>query len=71
MNKRWVLRIISLCMLAAALIFVGCALSCPTCGSAFYIGPFRIGAKVWRAFYLFYLLVMAGLFGASFFVDRK
>ena len=58
-------------MLIAAAIFVICALSCPTCGSVFYIGPFRIGVDIWRKFYVAYVIVMCGLFIASFFIPKK
>ena len=62
------LRLISLVMLAVAVIFVLCALSNPTLGTAFCIGNFYIGADVWRACYAIYVVVMAALFLASFFV---
>jgi len=70
-NRRKLLRWISLVMLIVAVIFVICAMCCPTCGSVFYIGPFRIGAAVWRKFYAAYVVVMIGLFIASFFVSKK
>ena len=54
-------------MFLAAITFVICALSCPTLGSVFYIGPFRSGANVWRKFYAAYVIVMCALFIASFF----
>lgn len=71
MSKKVILRLISLIMLLTAVVFVGIALSCPTCGSAFYIFGIRIGVDVWRAFYLFYVIVMAALFVISFFVKKK
>ena len=71
MNTKTILRLISLVMFVVAVIFVACALSCPTCGSVFYIGSIRIGADVWRAFYAVYALVMVLLFVLSFFVRKK
>lgn len=71
MQTKTILRLISLVMFVVAVIFVVCALSCPTCGSVFYIGPLRIGADVWRAFYAVYALVMVLLFVLSFFVRKK
>lgn len=66
-----VLRLISLVMLIAAVIFVFCALSNPALGSVFYISSLRIGADIKRAFYAVYAVVMIVLFGISFFVKRK
>ena len=71
MQTKTILRLISLVMFVVAVIFVVCALSCPTCGSVFYIGSIRIGADVWRAFYAVYALVMVLLFVLSFFVRKK
>ena len=71
MQTKTILRLISLVMFVVAVIFVVCALSCPTCGSVFYIGPLRIGADVWRAFYAVYAIVMVLLFVLSFFVRKK
>lgn len=71
MNARRILRLISLLMLVVAVVFVGIAMSCPTCGSVFYIGSIRIGADVWRAFYAFYAIVMVLLFLISFFIPKK
>lgn len=71
MGAKGLLRLISAAMLLTAVVFVGIALSCPTCGSTFYIFGIRIGADVWRAFYLFYVIVMAALFSISFFVKKK
>ena len=71
MQTKTILRLISLVMFVVAVIFVACALSCPTCGSVFYIGSIRIGADVWRAFYAIYAIVMVLLFVLSFFVRKK
>lgn len=68
MTKKKVLRLISLVMLIVAIIFVGVALSCPTCGSMIYIGPFQFGAEQWRFCYAVYVVVMVALFGYSFLV---
>lgn len=71
MKKRKILRIISLVMFLAALVFVFCATSNPTLGRTIYIGSFQFGAEQWRVCYAIYAVVMAGLFGASFFVKNK
>lgn len=71
MQTKTVLRVVSLVMFVIAVIFVACALSCPTCGSTFYIGSLRIGSDVWRAFYAIYAVVTVFLFVLSFFVKKK
>jgi len=71
MKMKWTLRAISLIMLIVAVIFVCCALACPTLGSSFYIFGIKIGADIWRAFYAFYAIVMVSLFVASFLVKKK
>ena len=68
MRKKRILRLMGLIMLLAAVIYVFCALSCPTLGQTIYIGDFRFGAEQWRICYLIYVLVMVALFTASFFV---
>lgn len=71
MSKKLTLRLISLAMLAAAVIFVICALSCPTLGRTIYIGSFAFGAAQWRVFYAVYAIVMLGLFLSSFLAGGK
>ena len=71
MRKKAKLRLISLFMLAAAVIFVLCALACPTCGRAITIGSLRIGGDIWRKCYTAYVIIMFGLFIASFFIKSK
>ena len=51
MNARILLRLASLAMLVAAVVFVCCMMACPTCGSVFYIGGLRFGVEEWRGFY--------------------
>lgn len=70
MNKRAKLRLVSLCMLVIAVIFVGCALACPTLGRTIYLGSFKFGAEQWRICYAVYVFVMTVLFGASFVVKK-
>ena len=67
MKTRKLLRRISLVMLVIAVVFVFCALSNPALGRTIYIGSFAFGAEQWRVCYTIYLLIMAGLFLASFF----
>lgn len=69
---REALRRVSLAMLAAAVICVGCTLSAPNLGRTVYIGSFKFGVELWRLCYALYVLTMCGLFVASFFVkDRR
>ena len=69
MSKK-ILRIISGVMFIIAVVFLSIALTHPEFGTVFYIGSLRIGAAIWRAFYLIYAVVMAALFIASFCVDK-
>jgi len=70
MVKKKKLRIASGVMLVVAIVFVVCALSNPALGTAFYIFGFRVGAAIWRKFYLLYLILMAGIFTVSFWVKE-
>ncbi len=71
MKRKTLFRLISLVMLVIAVIFVICALSCPTLGTTIYIGDFKFGAEQWRICYAVYAVIMVGLFIASFFVKNK
>lgn len=71
MSNRTKLRLVSLAMFVIAVVFVLCALSCPTCGRTFYLGPFYITGEVLRAFYKLYAAVMCALFLASFLVKKR
>ncbi len=71
MNKKSMLRLISFLMLLAAVIFVSCALACPTLGQTIYLGNLKFGAEQWRICYLIYVIVMTALFVASFFVKSS
>lgn len=66
--RKNILRLVSLVMLIASVIFILCALSAPTLGSVIYIGPFRFGPEQWRFCYAVYAIVMIGLFSSSFFI---
>ena len=68
MKKKTVLRLISLVMLIAAVIFVAIALGHPEMGHTIWIGPFEFGPAQWQVCYALYVLVMIGLFVSSFFV---
>ena len=70
MKKRKLFRLISLMMFIVAVVFVFCAISCPTLGRTIYIGSFRFGAEQWRFCYKVYAVVMVGLFGTSFLVKE-
>lgn len=70
MKKRKLFRLISLMMFIVAVVFVFCAISCPTLGRTIYIGSFRFGAEQWRFCYKIYAVVMVGLFGTSFLVKE-
>ena len=71
MNKKSLLRIISMVMLLTAVVFVIIALGHPELGSVFYIGNIRIGAKECRMFYKAYLVIMVLIFAASFFIKNS
>lgn len=64
------LRFISFAMLAAAAVFVFCALSAPNLGQTVYIGSFAFGAEQWRICYAVYAVVMVVLFIVSFFAKK-
>lgn len=71
MSARTKLRLISLAMFVIAVVFVICAMSCPTCGRVITIGSLRIGGDVWRVCYAIYAIVMVLLFLVSFFIPKK
>lgn len=71
MKTRTKLRLISLAMFVVAVVFVFCALACPTLGRTIYIGDFKFGAEQWLFCYKVYAVVMVALFGISFFVKEK
>ena len=71
MKTKTKLRLVSLAMLIVAVIFVFCALACPTLGRTIYIGDFAFGAEQWRFCYKVYAVVMVALFVVSFFVKEK
>ena len=65
------LRLISGIMLVVAIVFVFCALACPTLGKTIYIGDYAFGAEQWRFCYKIYAIMMVALFGASFVIKEK
>ena len=71
MRNKTKLRLISLAMFVVAVVFVFCALACPTLGRTIYIGDFKFAAEQWRFCYKVYAIVMVALFGISFFVKEK
>ena len=71
MKTKTKLRLASAAMLIVAVIFVFCALACPTLGRTIYIGDFAFGAEQWRFCYKVYAVVMVALFVVSFFVKEK
>ena len=71
MSKRTILRLISLAMFIVAVIFIFCALSNPALGKTIYIGSFRFGAEQKHLFYALYVILMDGLFIASFITKEK
>ena len=71
MKAKNVLRFVSLAMLIVAISFLLCALTHPELGTVFYIGGFKIGSAIWKAFYLMYAVVMVALLGISFFVKER
>jgi len=71
MKTKTKLRLASAAMLIVAVIFVFCALACPTLGRTIYIGDFAFGAEQWRFCYKVYAVAMVALFVVSFFVKEK
>ena len=65
MKVKRMLKLISFVMLIIAVVFVICALSCPTLGSTIYIGDFAFGVEHWRVCYLIYFIIMVSLFFLS------
>ena len=50
---------------------LGSAVSCPTLGHVFHLGPFRIAAEQRQVFYRLYAAVTAGLFLLSFLPQKR
>lgn len=71
MSRKTKLHLTSLILLVAGAIFLFCAISCPTLGHVFHLGPFRIAAEQRQVFYRLYAAVTAGLFLLSFFVRER
>lgn len=71
MKTRKTLRTISLVMFLVAVVFIFCALACPTLGRTIRVGNFVFGAEQWRFCYKVYAVAMVALFGASFIVKEK
>ena len=71
MSRKTKLRLASLLLLLIALIFLFCAVACPTLGRVFHLGPFRIAAEQRRVFYRLYAAVTIGLFLLSFLVRER
>ena len=71
MKRKTKLRLAGLILLAVGVIFLFCAISCPTLGRVFYLGLFRIAAAQRRIFYGLYAGVTGGLFLLSFLVRER
>ena len=71
MNRIKIMKLTGLTMLVIAIGFLVFAFTHPEAGSVFYIGNLAIGSNIWRAFYLFYTVVMIGLFVISVYLDKK
>lgn len=71
MKRKTKLRLAGLILLAVGVIFLFCAISCPTLGHVFHLGPFRIAAEQRRVFYRLYAAVIIGLFLLSFLVRER
>lgn len=70
-KAKLILRLISLFLFLVAVVFIICALCCPTCGSVFYIGSFQVTTRVLHWFYNSYIIVMLVLFLLSFVLPKK
>lgn len=71
MATKKILRLISLGMLIAAVIFVFCALSCPTLGHTVHIGTHTFGSQAMAICYAIYAMIMVVLFIVSFLINKK
>ena len=71
MKRKTKLRLAGLILLAVGVIFLFCAISCPTLGHVFHLGPFRIAAEQRQVFYRLYAAATVGLFLLSFFVRER
>ena len=71
MRNKTKFRLICLARFVVVVVFVFCALACPTLGRTIYIGDFKFGAEQWRFCYKVYAIVMIALFGISFLVKEK
>lgn len=71
MSRKTKLRLASLVLLIVSLVFLFCAISCPTLGHVFHLGPFRIAAEQRQVFYRLYAAVTAGLFLLSFLPQKR
>ena len=71
MSRKTKLRLARLVLLIVSLVFLFCAISCPTLGHVFHLGPFRIAAEQRQVFYRLYAAVTVGLFLLSFFVRER
>lgn len=71
MKTKMLLRVICTGMFLAAVVFVFCAVSCPTFGRVFYIGGVRIDAELKRMLYGCYIAIVILLLGISFFIKEK
>lgn len=71
MSRKTKLRLASLILLLIALVFLFCAVSCPTLGHVFHFGPFRIAAEQRQVFYRLYAAVTVGFFLLSFLPQKR
>ena len=66
MSRKYLLRMIAICMIIVAIVFVVVALSNPGFGSVWAIGQIKITATVKRILYSCYALIILCLLLASF-----
>lgn len=71
MNLKLILRVVSVIMLLAGLVFLYIAISAPTFGRVLYVGNIRFDAERKRIFYAVYWLITVVLFLCSFLVKNK
>ena len=68
---RIILRVVSLIMLAAAVVYIWVCLHAPTMGHTMYICGHKFDAEQWKICYAIYLIIMLMLFVSSFLIRKK
>ena len=71
MKLKLILRVVSVIMLIAGIVFLYIAISAPTFGRVLYVGSIRFDAERKRIVYAVYWIVTVVLFLCSFLMKNK